>query len=90
MKNDHIYSPALVESESYENFMLHCFEFQIGDIVRLPDAKVVSIGKKIDEGLSQRGILKGAFASINDTQVPIYYSPPIVTANQSKWHDDKN
>lgn len=75
-KDDHLYSPAFIESEVYGNFILSYFEFQTGDIVRLPDAMVVSIGKRIEEGLSQRGILKGAYASVEDTHVPIYFKPP--------------
>lgn len=71
-------SEALIDNESVGKLIKSYFEFEYGDIVRLPDGKPLSIGKKIEEGLLHRKVLSSAHALHNDDRMPIYSVPPTV------------
>lgn len=70
-------SEAIVDSERVGDLLLSYFDFQYGDIIRLPDGKPVSIGKKLEEGVLPRSRIKGAY-SLNDEgeQIPIFNKAP--------------
>ena len=80
----HISSPGLVNNEPRYNLTLFYFEFQSGDIVRLPDGKVLSIGKEIEEGLSQRSLVSDAYVQIEQDKLPIYNKAPNVIMRIAK------
>lgn len=69
-------SEALIENEPIDNLVRSFFEFEYGDIVRLPDGKPISIGKKLEEGLLRRKALSASHATYNDVNMPIYSAPP--------------
>lgn len=71
-------SEALVENEPIGSLIRSCFEFEYGDIVRLPDGKPISIGKKLEEGLLRRKALNASYAIYNDANIPIYSAPPTI------------
>lgn len=77
-KNETPRSEALIENELIGSLVRSSFEFEYGDIIRLPDGKPISIGKKIEEGLLHRKVLNGAYAVNEGTAIPIYYSSPTV------------
>ena len=71
-------SDALVEINRIRDHNFSYFDFQIGDIVRLPDGKPISVGKRPEEGLLERGLVEGAFAMSETGNVPVYSAPPSV------------
>lgn len=71
-------SEALIESEPIGSLIRTYFEFEYGDIVRLPDGKPISIGKKLEEGLLRRKAIDAAHVIYNDVNIPIYSAPPTV------------
>ncbi len=68
----------MIDNEPIGNLVRSFFEFEYGDIVRLPDGKPISIGKKIEEGLLHRKVLSGSHAFNNYFFMPVYCSPPSV------------
>lgn len=72
------HSEALVESEYIGDLIRSYFKFEYGDVVRLPDGKAISIGKKIDEGLLYRKSLSGAYALKDNAKIPIYCESPSI------------
>lgn len=77
LPSDVIISEAFVDCIRIGALVLNQFDFQHGDIVRLPNNKSLSIGKKLEEGLLPRGRVMGAYAfSSEGAQVPIYTRPP--------------
>lgn len=83
-ENEYVLSEALILNEPAGNLVRNYFELEKGDIVRLPDGKTISIGKKIEEGLMQRKMLKDAYAKIDDEVIPIYREPPILLIKMQK------
>ena len=75
---DQVISKALIDSETKGSLLMSYFSFQTGDIVRLPDGKPVSIGKRLEEGLTQRGIVPNATVLENEKNIPIYQNEPVV------------
>lgn len=75
---DLVMSKALIDSETKGALLMSCFSFQTGDIVRLPDGKPISIGKRLEEGLTQRGIVPNATVVENGNNIPIYQNEPVV------------
>lgn len=73
-----VLSDALIDNVPRGDLLFSYFDFQYGDIVRLPDGKPVSIGKKIEEGLIQRGRIPKATAINGDSHIPIYRNAPSV------------
>ncbi|SHE39248.1 DNA-directed RNA polymerase subunit alpha C-terminal domain-containing protein [Caloramator proteoclasticus] len=71
-------SEAILDNEIIGNLLRTCFNFSLGDYVRLPDGKVISIDKKIEEGLLYRNSLKDCYAEYNNEILPIYKSPPVI------------
>lgn len=74
--NDLVVSEAADASERRGSFTLTHFDFQIGDIVRLPDGNLVSVGKKAEEGLIPRYRVHGTCALKEDRRIPVYKKPP--------------
>ncbi len=83
-KLSYISSPGLVTNETYNEFNVFYFEFQTGDIVRLPDGTVISIGKEIIEGLSLRSSKKDSYVKIEEGTLPLYSAPPTVIIKIAK------
>ncbi|MEQ8199409.1 MAG: hypothetical protein ABRQ27_15655, partial [Clostridiaceae bacterium] len=77
-ENDMLQSQALVENEPIGKLIRWYFQFEYGDIIRLPDGKPISIGKKAEEGLLSRNVLKGAYAAKDKETMPIYSSSPYI------------
>ncbi len=73
-----VLSDALIDSIPRGDLLLSYFDLQYGDIIRLPDGKPVSIGKKIEEGLIQRGKVYKATVIDGDSNLPIYITAPSV------------
>lgn len=71
-------SDALIENEPVKGLVRSYFEFEIGDIIRLPDGHVISIGKNIEEGLLYRKRLSGVICSDEGVEVPIFSRPPSI------------
>jgi hypothetical protein len=76
--NDQVVSEAATNSERRGSYTLTSFDFQVGDIARLPDGEFVSVGKKPVEGLRPRNRISGAYALRDDRKIPIYKKPPSV------------
>lgn len=77
-------SDALVDAQTIRSFVLSCYEFQYGDIVRLPDGKPLSIGKKVEEGLLHRGVVQDVFAVLDQEKIPVYKTVPSVLIKMKK------
>jgi hypothetical protein len=75
---DYIISEACTGNERRGSLAIHHFEFEHGDIVRLPDGTSLSIGKNYDEGILQRGRVTGAYAIVEEQSVSIYKKAPTV------------
>lgn len=71
-------SAALIETEPTRNLLRSYFEFEYGDVVRLPDGKPISIGKKLEEGLLRRKMLNGCHSIQDNNSIPIYSDPPSI------------
>lgn len=71
-------SDALIDSEVIDRLVRAYFEFEKGDIVRLPDGTPVSIGNKIEEGLLHRGYVPNVLAEYDFDFYKIYRKPPTV------------
>lgn len=76
--NEVVLSNALIDSEPKGVLLLSYFDFQIGDIIRLPDGNPISIGKKIEEGLAQRGLVSKTIALYKSEEIPIYNNEPML------------
>lgn len=77
-KNETPRSEALVENTPIKNLICSFFEFEIGDIVRLPDGNAISIGKQIEEGLQQRKRVDGVQAIMEHSSIPVYTGTPTI------------
>lgn len=71
-------SEALQENYTVNGLVLSYFEFEYGDIVRIPDGNAISIGKKMDEGLLNRNLVSDANIMQDDFSFPIYSYPPTI------------
>ena len=71
-------SEALLDSEIIGDFVKSYFEFEIGDIIRLPDGNPLSIGQRINEGLLKRGVLSNAYAQLMTTKLIFIKAPSIL------------
>ena len=69
-------SSALIESRKYRNLWFYYFDFEDGDIVKTTSGSAVSIGKRIQEGLLPKGIVKGIREAVE--QLVIYDRIPSV------------
>ncbi len=72
---------GLIEKYQRGNLMFYSLYFEIGDIIKLPNEKIISIGNTSVEGLSIRGMIQGANAIGNDGKnVNVYKEvPPILS-----------
>lgn len=82
--NKAIITEALIESQILKGMIFSYYDFQKGDIIKLPDGKAVSIGKKIEEGLIRRGLLDKVHLSTVDENLIIYNKPPSVLIKLSE------
>lgn len=71
-------SEALIENEPIGKLVRSFFGFEYGDIVRLPDGKPISIGKKLEEGLLHRKSLSASQSINNEIAMPIYSAAPTI------------
>lgn len=76
--NKAVVTDALIESQISNGMIFSYYEFQRGGIIRLPDNKVICIGRKIEEGLIQRGLLDKAYLSNNNENLAIYNNVPSI------------
>lgn len=76
--DDTLVSEAYVDNERRGDLCLWFFDFEEGDIVRLPDGTYLSVGKQVSEGLLQRGRVTGAYGISEESQIPLYKRPPVV------------
>lgn len=79
---DALKSEAICGSEKRGGLVLSSFILETGDIIWLPDGSIQSIGKKIEEGLLERGLSAG----VSSNGMPIYGIMPslIIKIPQSK------
>jgi len=78
---------ALIENQILPSgIVFSYYEFQKGDIIKLPDGKPVSIGKRIEEGLMQRGFVDKVFLIVGDENIIVYNNSPsvLIKMNESK------
>ena len=71
-------SKAVMYKEEFAEITLTVFEFEIGDILVLPDGNILSIGKKVAEGILQRSVVKEAYSLYGDRRIPIYLEAPSI------------
>ena len=69
-----IMSSALIETRKHGQLWFYYLNFEDGDIVKTAEGKVLSIGKKIEEGLLQRGYVHGTVEASEGLRV--YRSAP--------------
>ena len=69
-------SEAIEDVQRFDDLTLTCYNFEVGDVVLLPDGKPLSIGKKICEGLLPRGVVNEVLANIDGEKCSVYSSPP--------------
>lgn len=68
-------SEAIIETEHIGNLVCTHFSFMLGDILRLPNCKPISIGRRLQDGLLPRGVVEEAIA---DSCLPVYAAIPSV------------
>ena len=79
-----ISSEALIDSVHASTLTLHYFEFEYGDVLRLPDGTPLSIGKRIEEGLLPRGRIAGAYGLNGEAeQLTLFSQPPSLLIRMS-------
>ncbi len=71
-----ISSTALIETRKVNQLWFYYLNFEDGDIVKTKEGKVVSIGKKVEEGLLNRERVKDAIEATEE--LPIYSSAPAI------------
>lgn len=71
-------SEAILESERMGELLYTRFDFVEGDIVRFPDGKPISVGRKLQEGLLPRGIISGVHGIFDEKKIPVYSSVPTI------------
>lgn len=71
-------SVACTYTDQCNELLRSYFEFEYGDIVRLPDGKPLSIGKKIGEGLLRRKAVAGCHTEKDNMRIDVYSGPPSI------------
>lgn len=77
-KGDIPISEAIIDSELIGNLIRTCFNFSLGDIIRLPNGKAISIDKKLEEGLLIRNSVKDVYAKYDNDKLPVYKAAPVI------------
>lgn len=77
-KDDVIISESVIEAEITAGVKIHHIFFEIGDIARLPDGRVKSAGKPLEEGLLNHAVVDGAFAVNDEKRYRIFKSVPSI------------
>lgn len=85
-KNNKISSHDILDKENIMGLDLYSFHLSAGDILKLSDGRILSAGKRLEEGLLPYGIVNGASLTEKDSQIPIYSKTPTVyfRMNESK------
>lgn len=71
-------SDAVVESIKINGMIRTYYDFEHGDVIRLPDGQPLSVGKSLEEGLLQRGRVNGAYVFEGNEKIPIYKRLPLL------------
>lgn len=84
-KNE-IKSKAIVDTWRIGSLKVFYLELEDGDVITLPDNKVIYIGKELKEGISAKGRLLDIKAVIEDSEIKVYNKYPsfIVKVSESK------
>ncbi|MDR1691396.1 MAG: hypothetical protein LBR35_00975, partial [Rickettsiales bacterium] len=69
-------SEAVEDTQIVGDLVFTYYNFTYGDIIRLPDDKPLSVGKKVEEGLLPRGVIANAYALNDNEHLPLYSTPP--------------
>lgn len=72
-----IKSEAIIDSIIDDGYVQNYYEFEHGDILILPNGKLLSVGNTIKEGLQSRSKVKGTVA-IKEDVVHVYRSLPML------------
>lgn len=75
-KNDLIISNAIVDQQPFGELQMYYFDFQLGDLVCLPNRQFLAVGKGIEEGVCQRGQVTDATCLWHDQTIPLYSTFP--------------
>jgi hypothetical protein len=75
---DEITSSCIVDMIVFGNIRRSDFFLEEGDIVFLPSGKPVSAGKIIAEGVSEKGLVRGIIAKIQNCAINLYREIPYV------------
>lgn len=76
--NDKIESSALYETNYYDGVSISYLQFAYGDILKLPNGKIVIIGKNdIKTGLVEKGLVEYTNCCISDKDYQVYSSMPL-------------
>ena len=73
-----VQSNAIIEQDKIGRLERTYFDFQQGDIIKLPNKQAIAIGEKIQEGLMTRNQVPHAYIELEDQYVDIYKVPPNV------------
>ena len=76
--NDEISSSCIIDLQVFGNIRRSDFYLEEGDIVFLPSGKPLSAGKKIAEGISEKGMVRGIGAMALDSKLSLYREIPYV------------
>ncbi|MGI6331291.1 MAG: hypothetical protein ACOX1Y_06035 [Zhaonellaceae bacterium] len=71
-------SEGYLSNEKVGGLVCTYFDFQEGDIIRLPDGKPIIIGKKLEEGMRPRSLVANAYALDGENLIPIYRAFPSI------------
>lgn len=77
-RNELPVSNAMEDSETVKNLVRSYFEFEEGDIVRLPDNAVLSVGKQVEEGLMNKSRLPGVVCLYDEKEWPVFTRSPYI------------
>ena len=71
-------SKSISYIEKFDEVHLTIFEFELGDILLLPDGNILSVGNKLVEGLLQRGLAKRAYVLCDNEKIDIFRETPSI------------
>ena len=76
-ENTEIKSSALYDTDIIDGMLISFFHFEFEDILRMPNGKVVIVGKpEITNSIAGKGRIEGAACQLNDTKYDLYGKVP--------------